>query len=303
MSTPTSDEARRDRRRAINRRAQQRSREQKQTLIERLQAENAALRARFGGGSGESSSLGTALDSNSVSPLPPHHSSSSASASLSPPTAQPPSAASTDLDALRQAFLAVLASVCDPHLNTIHAICAKFAQSRGRAVAAGDLHPPRPVNRPLNAAGAVSPDGHANGFDAQQHQHLHAHSHGHGHGHGHAPHDAFGAPADANAWLDDLLATLLPPAAYITTDPEAAGPLSVPLFEPAHPINGVELDASGVWALVVATVDLSRTDAEYLASRLTDKIRCYGFGPVLLQHEVEGVCADFPLLSWGAVAA
>lgn len=195
--------------------------------------------------------------------------------------------------------------MCDPHLNTIHAICAKFAQSRGRAVQVGDLHPPRPVNRPLNAGGAAATNGF--GHDGNPHPHHHHH---HGHAHAHTPHgfhlpqgatsDAFGA-ADPNAWLDDLLTTLLPPTAYVTSDPEAAGPLSVPLFEPAHPINGLELDAGGVWAFVVATVDLSRTDAEYLASRLTGMIRCYGFGPVLLRHEVEGVCADFPSLQAGIV--
>ena len=162
---------------------------------------------------------------------------------------------SVDLSALNQAFLAVLASVCDPHLNTIHAICQKFAQSR-RGRAGPDLHAPRPVNRPLNTHHI--PHTHTDNYDIFE---------------------------------QFLAATFdtIDPAAYIPPL-GAAGPLSVPFLEPPHPIDGYELDAHGVWSYVVAHVDLSRTDAEDLASRLTSKIRCYGFGPVLLRHEVQSVC-------------
>jgi hypothetical protein len=35
---------------------------------------------------------------------------------------------------------------------------------------------------------------------------------------------------------------------------------------------------------------LSKADAEAVASRITEKVRCYGFGPVVLKQDVIAVC-------------
>ncbi|RSH76566.1 uncharacterized protein EHS24_005555 [Apiotrichum porosum] len=270
-------EQRKEKRRAINRKAQQRAREQKQSLIQRLILENQQLKTRLLGNSlgdsilqarqsvsnGHGSSTSPQfLTSSSASQTTHNVIPSPASAGEPPPPAVQPlpamafvdlNVSSLDLNAARQAFLAVLASVCDPHLNTIHAVCQKFAQSRGADVAAGDLHPPRPVNRPLNTAPLHDP---LNLFE----QLLAA---------------AFDNVTDP--------AEYIPPAGQ-------AGPLAVPFLEPMHPVDAYELDGQGVWSLVVDIVDLSRTDLEDLAGRLTRVIRCYGFGPVMLRNEVTNVC-------------
>ena len=83
--------------------------------------------------------------------------------------------------------------------------------------------------------------------------------------------------------------TVLPPTAFIPL-PEAAGALSVPGLEPLHPIVDCELTADAAWSEILCTVDLSCTDVEDLAARLTAKIRCYGFGPVLLRKDVALAC-------------
>ena len=185
---------------------------------------------------------------------------------------------SVNLEACRQAFLAVLASVCDPHLNTIHAVCAKFSESRGASSRYGDLHPPRPVERPLNAGAS-----HLGSTQA----HL-----GHALDIGTAFH---GGATAGEAFSDDWTSifsfptTYLPPSAFIPSRGEE-GLLSVPGLEPAHPVIDLELAAGDVWAEVICMVDISRTDIEDLASRLTTKIRCYGFGPVLMRQDVVQVC-------------
>ena len=195
---------------------------------------------------------------------------------------------SVNLEACRQAFLAVLASVCDPHLNTIHAVCAKFSESRGAPSRYGDLLPPRPVDRPLNAG--ISHLG-----TAQAHlDHSHAFETPHYGGDG-----VDLTTADDWASLFAFPTTYLSPSAFIPSLGHE-GVLSVPGLEPAHPVIDLELAAADVWAEVICTVDISRTDVEDLAGRLTEKIRCYGFGPVLMREDVVRVCQG--VSSLGAVA-
>lgn len=179
---------------------------------------------------------------------------------------------SVNLEACRQAFLAVLASVCDPHLNTIHAVCAKFSESRGGPVSLGSLLPPRPVDRPLNSA-ILHP------LRNQMIDPFH-----------HGTSEMTGAVV-ADDWesLFNFAATYLSPAEYIP-DLGNAGALSVPGLEPPHPVNDFELAAADAWAEVLRLVDISKTDVEDLASRLTAKIRCYGFGPVLMHRDVVHIC-------------
>jgi hypothetical protein len=160
--------------------------------------------------------------------------------------------------------MAVLASVCDPHLNTIHAVCQKFSQSRGHLYAAPTLHPPRPVNRPLNIWKAfVDPSRGSN--------HVSTISRG-----------------TTDFGID--FASLNPPAAFMPASPSLAGPLTVPFLEPDHPAPGLELSAADVWTCVLCSVDLSKADAEAVASRITEKVRCYGYGPVVIEQDVIRVC-------------
>jgi len=69
-----------------------------------------------------------------------------------------------------------------------------------------------------------------------------------------------------------------------------AGPLSLPFLEPSHPVSGLEFDCDDVRAFVLTVVEMSRTDAKALAGRLTEKVRCYGFGPVITKEDMMEVC-------------
>ena len=189
-----------------------------------------------------------------------------------------------DLEACRQAFLAVLASVCDPHLNTIHAVCAKFSQSRGYTSGAPDLNPPRPVNRPLNTglpliAGETPSVSDTSPWAALLGQPLST---------GPIPGQGYEAGLDMSALLD--FTNLTPATAFIPPHGEVCGPLSVPFLEPPHPIYDLELDANDIWAAVLSLVDMSKTDAEALAERITRKVRCYGYGPVVMRKDIERAC-------------
>jgi hypothetical protein len=66
--------------------------------------------------------------------------------------------------------------------------------------------------------------------------------------------------------------------------------LTVPFLEPDHPAPGLELSAADVWTCVLCSVDLSKADAEAVASRITEKVRCYGYGPVVIEQDVIRVC-------------
>ena len=176
-----------------------------------------------------------------------------------------------NLVACREAFMAVLASVCDPHLNTIHAVCRKFSESRGTAPHYGgtSLNPPRPVDRSrLHIFEQFGTD--FSHFYPQANTTDHTHS--------------------------DFFETL-PSDAYIPSL-GLAGPLFVPLLEPSHPVSGHELDCDDIWAFVLTMVDLSKTDAEALAAKLTEKVRCYGFGPVVLRDDVDELCRGKPSFSF-----
>ena len=157
-----------------------------------------------------------------------------------------------DLKACRQAFLAVLASVCDPHLNTIHAVCAQFALARGHRAGILALNPPRPPNRPLNMN---CPPGEN--------------------------HIDFAYDID--------FSNLTPTSMYIP-DQNSCGPLSIPGLEPVHPVAGYEMDASQTWQCVLEIVDMSQIDAEELATRVAERVRCYGYGPVLTRSDVVLLC-------------
>jgi hypothetical protein len=157
-----------------------------------------------------------------------------------------------DLKACRQAFLAVLASVCDPHLNTIHAVCAQFALARGSGVEIQPLNPPRSPNRPLNVDCPPS----MNNID-------------------------FAHEVD--------FSNLTPMSMYIPNQ-HSCGPFSIPGLEPLHPVAGHEIDASQAWQVVLELVDMSQVDAEELATRVAEKVRCYGFGPVLTRSDVVQLC-------------
>jgi hypothetical protein len=184
--------------------------------------------------------------------------------SRSATTPQHPRDPIIDLDACREAFLAVLASVCDPHLNTIHAVCQKFSQSRGHLHAVPTLHPPRPVNRPLNIWKTfVDPNSGANNVPTM-------------------------SRGTADFGID--FSSINPPAAFIPSSPSLAGPLTVPFLEPDHLTSGLELSAVDVWACVLCLVDLSKADAEAVASRITERVRCYGYGPVVIEQDVISIC-------------
>ena len=206
--------------------------------------------------------------------------------SLSPPNA------SIDLTACREAFIAVLASVCDPHLNTIHAVCQKFSESRaGLPSSSHSLNPPRPVNRPLDRPLDI--------FAQFAPSVLHggpslAHSFSPIHTSDSPTYPSEPTQAFDSSWFANLFPTI-PATEYIPTL-DHAGPLSLPFLEPQHPIFGLELDCDDIWACVLTIVDMSRTDAEALASRLTEKVRCYGFGPVMTKQDVLVVCEGLSYL-------
>ncbi len=160
--------------------------------------------------------------------------------------------------------MAVLASVCDPHLNTIHAVCQRFSESRGLVPSGRGLNPPRPVDRPLNVYK------HFSSTQLSQPSHI--------------------VDGPVIPSFDFSFANSLPLAEYIPTL-GLDGPLTVPYLEPPHPVFNLELDCSDIWACVLSVVDMSRTDAEGLASSLTGKVRCYGFGPVIMKQDVIQVCS------------
>jgi hypothetical protein len=170
---------------------------------------------------------------------------------------------SINLDACREAFIAVLASVCDPHLNTIHAVCQEFSHSRVHAPHGRDLNPPRPVDRPLNIAKLFCSAEQS--VDISYNTVLNDHN--------------------LNFDFDHIS----PPLSFIPPQ-NVAGPLSVPYIELPHPTFDLEMDANDVWFYVLENVDIGHTDVEALASRMCDKVRCYGFGPVLLKQDVTEIC-------------
>lgn len=196
---------------------------------------------------------------------PPQTIASSAT-SISPSLASHLVTATVDFAASREAFLAVLASECDPHLNTIHAVCEKFSQGRGHLPpSVHSLNPPRPPNRPLNIwRSFVGTDG------------------------AYVLRPQLGDPVDPIGLGIDF-DSLNAPDAFIPSH-QLAGPLSVPFLEPPHPTAPFELDAAAVWALVLTSIDLTRTDIQALASVIAGKVRCYGYGPVLLRSEVDEIC-------------
>lgn len=172
----------------------------------------------------------------------------------------------------------MLASVCDPHLNTIHAVCAKFSESRGAPSRYGDLHPPRPVDRPLNVGTSHLGSTHTHVSPSLNLDSTH-----------------YGSEAILHSDINDWSSYFTFPTTYLSPSdfiPSLGneGVLSVPGLEPAHPVIDLELAAGDVWAEVICIVDISRTDVEDLAGRLTEKIRCYGFGPVLMREDVLRVC-------------
>jgi len=176
--------------------------------------------------------------------------------------------------ACREAFMAVLASVCDPHLNTIHAVCRRFSESRGLAPFGHSLHPPRPVDRPLNIYHQYStPHLDTTSFNPYNFP---------------TPPD-FAQPTADLILFHNLFNTVTPPTAYIPAQ-GSEGPLSLPYLEPAHPVFGLEMDCADIWGCVLTVIDMSRADAEALASSLTEKVRCYGFGPVIMKRDVMEVC-------------
>ena len=81
----------------------------------------------------------------------------------------------------------------------------------------------------------------------------------------------------------------MPPEAYAGIG-GVSGPLRVPYFEPAHPVTG-ELDINGIWLKVLLSVDLQNCDVEYLAVKLSQKVRCYGEGPILGLSDFDEICA------------
>lgn len=81
----------------------------------------------------------------------------------------------------------------------------------------------------------------------------------------------------------------IPPGAY-AAGVGISGPLRVPYLEPAHPVTG-ELDVNGIWLKVLLSVDLQKTDIEYLAVRLSKRVRCYGEGPILGESDLDAICS------------
>ena len=331
-----------EKRRSINRRSQQKSRENKEQLIKTLQEENRRLKEQLRSeaapgyvplirkcselirrrqtppytSSSDSPSSLRRLPSSSTtsnfgkSPLSPLLSRFKSRSLRGSPTQSfsfPLHAGSVNLDASRQIFLAVLASVCDPHLNTIHAVAQKIAASRGHAFPSDIVQPtlaePRPVDRPLNAwqsfvgqawnpashfsstddppplavfdgrVGGLLPDMTSNpipNIGALEDAHLHT---------------EWFPPATTNI---EGYQSVLPPSSFLGSSP---GPLYVPYLEPSHPVLSLELDGASIWNLIINIVDLTRADAETIAAKLVPRVRCYGFGPVVFSRDVSEVCA------------
>lgn len=206
-STMSPSDDRLEKRRAVNRQSQRRARAQKEEHIRNLERTNSVLEdevrslkdrlrglgdsavALFSPSPSTSDGLNRirgSISSATAPSLPTSHD-LQGSNSISTTTqshSQGPPAASVDLEACRQAFLAVLASVCDPHLNTIHAVAQKFAASRNPRVSnpTASLNRPRPVNRPLNQGNLNQQSNDRSGpatltYDnmGQSHQHQHQH--------------------------------------------------------------------------------------------------------------------------------
>ncbi|GFZ44394.1 hypothetical protein JCM24511_02116 [Saitozyma sp. JCM 24511] len=244
--SPDNSAAKLEKRRASNRRSQQRVREAKEALIRKLQVENECVHAQD--------------RPPYASESPPWKRLSARGSSQSSTTSESSGHFSVDLNAAGEAFMAVLASICDPFLNTLHAVCQKFSYSRGHRQSAPHLNPPRPVNRPLNKDGnLVNPDGY--------------------------PHNT----TLSNGAGESLALGLSPPNSALVPTP--AGAMTVPLLISEPSLNdGVELDAAEAWLRALGTIDLSKADVEAVASRVSEKVRCYGFGPVVLERDIQAIC-------------
>lgn len=142
-----------ERRRAINRRSQAKTRKHRDDLLFQLQAESERLKVQLEAAKRAEASAAAAL---STTPNPLLSSgkalSSSDSSSLSPPSGQlrVPNGtlssaygsgpqyvdrsvnkrAGVDVDACKIAFVTALVAVCAPHLNTIHHVCELFVKAR-----------------------------------------------------------------------------------------------------------------------------------------------------------------------------
>ena len=287
-----------EKRREINRRSQARSRRDKETRLTQLEddkrsllEENKRLQDRL-----EASLSQTSLSSSpSIHKHTHTHAHAHAHAHgygglpYSSLSDVGPPVRSVNLEACRQAFLAVLASVCDPHLNTIHAVAQKFAQSRSYAEFIGtSLAHPRPVDRPLNLHifGNLSQSASSASISPPQQNTSGSE------GTNNTPPEP---PVEWDMEVVNFLRGAMGPSSlssgsYIPSPNSLAGPLTVPFLEPPHPVHDHEFDADGVWDHVLKLVDFSRTDAEDLAGQLTEKVRCYGFGPVLMQRDIDDVC-------------
>ncbi len=74
------------------------------------------------------------------------------------------------------------------------------------------------------------------------------------------------------------------------TSPHSVSPAHYPCPEPSHPVSTLKFDCDDVVAFVLTVVEMSRTDAKALAGRLNEKVRCYGFGPVITKEDMIEVC-------------
>lgn len=143
-------------RRETNRRSQQRSREAKEALISRLQAENSSLKRlqaeneRLRTSISKSHNATAKTGSESLASDTPTSWTSRSEHALRPDF-RPQTAQTANFEAARQAFVAVLASVCEPHLNTIHDVCRKFIETRDAKLSGPDLHPPKPPDWSLRS--------------------------------------------------------------------------------------------------------------------------------------------------------
>jgi len=171
-----------------------------------------------------------------------------------------------DFEACEQAFMAVLASVCDPHLNTIHAVCQKFSEGRGSSFRTPALNPPQRIDRSLHLNSTL------NGGQRDS-----------------------ASPATLSLDVGDManfdfdFENLSPFSAFVPLTNEA-GPLSVPFIEPHHPIVDIEMDSFDTWRHICTRVDIGHCDLLELAGRLAKLVRCYGYGPVLLKADVISIC-------------
>lgn len=173
---------------------------------------------------------------------------------------------SMDIEACKEAFMAVLASVCDPHLNTIHAVCQKFSQGRGSSFRTPALNAPRSIDRSLHLNSTL---------DTYQTQSV--------------PPVMLLRGVGNSAGLDFGFDNLTPLLHFVPCTHEA-GPLSIPLIEPPHPIVNIEMDSLETWRHVCSKVDIGHCDLLEMAGRLAKLVRCYGFGPVLLKVDVTAIC-------------